>query len=75
MKNSYVQKAANASGLEDEWGFETGPPLFIKNDDPSAPSAVRFRFLALGPEGIKLADSFDGFVDIFPDETDDSFSI
>lgn len=75
MKNTYVQVAANAQGIYDEWDFETGPPLFIKNDDPSTPSAVRFRFLALGPEGIKLADSLDGFIDILPDETDDSFSI
>ena len=67
--------AANTSGICEDWDFETGPPLFIKNDDPSAPSAVSFRFLALGPEGIKLADSLDGFIDILPDETDDPFCI
>lgn len=75
MKSNFVQCQDARVPIEAEWTFEFGPPLFIKNEEPSAPSAARFRYVALGAEGIKLADSFDGFVDILPDQTDDSFSI
>lgn len=75
METTYVHNQAAREVCFETWSFDSGKPLFIKNEDPAAPSAIRFRFLALGPEGIKLADSFDGFVDILAYETDDTFVI
>ena len=75
MKNSYVQRAEVVSEIHDEWDFEFGPPIFIKNDDPVAPNAIRFRYLALGPEGIKLADSFDCFCNVFSWQANCAFLI
>lgn len=75
MKSNYVQRQDARVPIEAEWTFEFGPPLFIKNEEPSAPSAARFRYLALGAEGIKLADSLDGFCSVHAWQTHNAFVI
>ncbi len=75
MKENYLQITPDESPVLENWDFESGPPLFIKKEDPTAPNAARFRVLALGPEGIELADSLDCFCNVFSWQANCAFLI